>query len=203
MTGTFERLTALLMQLPGIGRKTAHRIGFFLLKMRREEIETLTSAMLEAHARLHHCPICFNLTENEQCSVCTDPAREQRLICVVESPADVLALERSHAYHGLYHVLGGALSPLDDVGPEDLRIKELLDRLADQAGSGDWEVIIATNPTTEGEATATYLARALSSLPNVKVTRIARGLPIGSDLDLADEVTLARALEGRKELTGA
>jgi recombination protein RecR len=196
MTRLLDRLSTLLTQLPGIGRKTAQRISFYLLKMKPEDVRALANAMLEAKEKLRLCRTCFNLTEAEVCEICADSTRDRNLICAVESPADIVALERTHSFAGTYHVLGGALSPLDNIGPDDLRIKELQTRLA-QLGTA--EVIIATNPTTEGEATADYLVRTLKT-PGVRFTRIARGLPIGSDLDLADEVTLARALEGRKEL---
>jgi recombination protein RecR len=196
MTRLLDRLSTLLTQLPGIGRKTAQRITFYLLKMKPEDVRALASAMLEAKEKLRFCPVCFNLTEDEVCEICADSARDQHLICAVESPADIVALERTHAFHGVYHVLGGALSPLDNIGPEDLRIRDLGTRLAKLGAA---EVIVATNPTTEGEATADYLARTLKAT-GIRFTRIARGLPIGSDLDLADEVTLARALDGRKEL---
>jgi len=196
MTRLLDRLSTLLTQLPGIGRKTAQRISFYLLKTKPEDVRALANAMLEAKEKLRFCPICFNLTEDEICEICADSARDQHLICAIESPADIVALERTHSFHGVYHVLGGALSPLDNIGPEDLRIGELGTRLAKLVAA---EVIVATNPTTEGEATADYLAQTLKA-PGIRFTRIARGLPIGSDLDLADEVTLARALDGRKEL---
>jgi recombination protein RecR len=196
MTRLLDRLSTLLTQLPGIGRKTAQRISFYLLKMKPEDVRSLANAMLEAKEKLRFCRTCFNLTEAEICEICADSTRDRNLICAVESPSDIVALERTHSFAGVYHVLGGALSPLDNIGPDDLRIKELQARLA---GLGAAEVIIATNPTTEGEATADYLVRTLKT-PGVRFSRIARGLPIGSDLDLADEVTLARALDGRKEL---
>jgi recombination protein RecR len=165
--------------------------------MPADDVKALVNTLLEAKEKLHQCTLCFNLTEDELCEICSGPDRDRTQICVVESPSDIVALERSHGFTGVYHVLGGALSPLDNVGPDDLKIKELLARLdrLDQT-----EVIVATNPTTEGEATAAYLARVIGGRPGITVTRIARGLPIGSDLDLADEVTLVRALEGRKEL---
>jgi recombination protein RecR len=192
-----DRLSSALMQLPGIGRKTAQRISFHLLKMTADDVKAIANTILEAKEKLHFCSLCFNLTEADLCDICRDSDRDRSQICVVETPGDIIALERSHGFAGLYHVLGGALSPLDNVGPDDLKVKELLVRLD---GLSQAEVIVATNPTTEGEATAAYLARIISSRPGIRVTRIARGLPIGSDLDLADEVTLARALEGRKEL---
>jgi len=196
MTRLLDRLSTLLTQLPGIGRKTAQRISFYLLKMKPEEVRALAGAIQEAKDKLRVCPVCFNLTEEDRCEICADPGRDQNQICAVESPADIVALERTRSFHGLYHVLGGALSPLDNVGPEDLKFGELKTRLAKLSRA---EVIIATNPTTEGEATADYLVRTMKQA-GITFTRIARGLPIGSDLDLADEVTLARALDGRKEL---
>jgi recombination protein RecR len=196
MTRLLDRLSTLLTGLPGIGRKTAQRISFYLLKMKPEEVRALAGAIQEAKDKLRYCPDCFNLTESDRCEVCADANRDQNQICVVESPADIVALERTRSFHGLYHVLGGALSPLDNVGPEDLKFDELKTRLAKLSRA---EVIVATNPTTEGEATADYLVRTLKQ-SGITFTRIARGLPIGSDLDLADEVTLTRALDGRKEL---
>ncbi|MCX7784630.1 MAG: recombination mediator RecR [candidate division WOR-3 bacterium] len=195
MTKVLNNLIEQLMKLPSIGRKTAQRISFYLLKAKTEEVEDLAQAIIEAKRKLHFCPVCFNLTENELCEICQAPDRDRTIICVVEDPADILSIERSHKYNGLYHVLGGALSPIDDIGPEELKIKELVQRLTKEKFA---EVIIATNPTREGEATAHYLVKVLKPL-GVKITRIARGLPIGSDLDLADETTISEAFEGRKE----
>lgn len=196
MKRSLERLIAALVELPGIGPKTAQRIALSLLAGRSEAAGELVQAVTEARERLHPCPRCFSLSENELCDVCADPARDAGLVCVVEHPGDVLTLEHSGGYRGVYHVLGGVLSPLDNIGPEDLSVGPLLDRV--RAG-GVREVILATNPTTEGEATAVYLARQLQPLA-VLVTRIARGLPVGSDLELADRETLSRAFEGRREL---
>jgi recombination protein RecR len=195
MNSTFEQLLNALSALPGIGRKSAQRIAFYLLKnpeIARQLASTLTAAL----DRIHLCPNCFNLTENETCAICTDPRRDHSLLCVVEEPADVLALEQTGQFRGTYHVLGGVLSPLDRVGPENLHIKELLARIEREKIT---EVIIATNPTVEGETSAIYIARQLKPL-GVRVTRIARGLPVGSELELADRETLGRALEGRREL---
>lgn len=195
MKESLDRLVEALIRLPGIGRKTAQRISFYLLKDRTVGRE-MAEAIIEAGSRLHPCPTCFSLTEKENCSICADPARDHGSICVVEEPADVLTLEQAGHHRGAYHVLGGVLSPIDGVGPDDLHIAELVLR----AGSGTVrEVIIATNPTTEGEATAIYVARQLRAA-SVRVTRIAHGLPVGSDLDLADGETLRRAFEGRGEL---
>jgi len=194
--GSFERLVAEFSKLPGIGRKTAQRMAFHLMKAEKEEALSLARAITELKESVRYCSICHNITESDPCRICADPGRDRSTICVVEEPSDVYAVERTGQYKGVYHVLGGALSPLDGVGPDDLRIKELMSRL----GEGEVrEVIIATNPNTEGEATATYLAKLIKPL-GIKVTRIARGIPVGGDLEFADEVTLARALEGRKEL---
>ena len=194
MKRSLEQLVASLVKLPGIGRKTAQRIAFYLLKQ-PDVAREMADSIVEASSKLRPCPICFSLTEEQQCDVCSDPTRDQSIVCVVEEPADVLTLEQSGQHHGAYHVLGGILSPIDNVGPDDLHVKELLTR----AATGVREVIIATNPTTEGEATAIYVADRLKTT-GVRVTRIARGLPMGSDLDLADTETILRALEGRREL---
>ncbi|MEO0093348.1 MAG: recombination mediator RecR [candidate division WOR-3 bacterium] len=196
MAKTIDRLIGELVKLPGIGTKTAQRIAFYLLKTDSAFAESLAQAIIDAKRNLHFCSVCFNLTENDQCEICSDPKRDRSLLCVVEDVSDILAIERSQKFCGLYHVLGGVLSPLDHIGPDDLKIKELLARLNKEIFS---EVIIATNPTTEGEATAFYLAKIIKPL-GVRVTRIARGLPIGSDLDLADDVTVSKAIEGRKEI---
>lgn len=194
MRRSLEQLVAALVKLPGIGRKTAQRIAFYLLKQ-PDVAREMADSIVEASSKLRPCPVCFSLTEDQQCDVCSDPGRDHSLVCVVEEPADVLTLEQSGQHRGTYHVLGGILSPIDNVGPDDLHVKELLAR----AAGGIREVIIATNPTTEGEATAIYVARQLKAT-GVRVTRIARGLPVGSDLDLADTETILRALEGRREL---
>jgi recombination protein RecR len=179
-------------KLPGIGRKSAQRLVFFLLKVPRPEIEALAAALVALKEKVRSCSRCFNITEADPCPICANPQRESRLICVVEEANDVLALEKTGEYHGLYHVLGGALSPLDGVGPDNLKVRELVGRLQ----SGVEEVILATNPTAEGEATAIYLANLLRPL-GMKLSRIARGIPVGGDLEYADEITLTRALEGR------
>ena len=194
MKRSLEQLVASLVRLPGIGRKTAQRIAFYLLKQ-PDVAREMADSIVQASSKLRPCPICFSLTEEQECDVCSDPTRDQSVVCVVEEPADVLTLEQSGQHRGAYHVLGGILSPIDNVGPDDLHVKELLAR----AASGVREVIIATNPTTEGEATAIYVAEQLKAT-GVRVTRIARGLPVGSDLDLADTETILRALEGRREL---
>jgi recombination protein RecR len=190
------RLIDALQRLPGIGPKTAQRLTFFLLKRPIDEIRELSEALLAVKERIVYCRVCFNVTDLDPCRVCADPSRDSRLICVVEEPNDLLAMERTGEYRGHYHVLLGALSPLDGIGPEDLKVRELLARL--DAG-GTTEVILATNPNVEGEATALYLAKLLRPL-GVRVTRIARGLPVGGDLEYADQVTLSKALEGRREI---
>jgi len=188
------RLIEELSRLPGIGPKTASRLTFYLLRAPAEQTISLSEAIRQLKERISFCEVCYNITELTPCPICRDEQRDRTQICVVEEPLDVLALERTHAYHGLYHVLHGAISPVEGIGPNDLRIAELLDRL--RAG-GVVEVILATNPTLEGEATAMYLERQILPL-GVKVTRLARGLPVGGDLEYADEITLARAIEGRQ-----
>ncbi len=190
-----ERLVNLLSQLPGIGRKTAQRLALYILKLPRNDVAALSQALSEVKERVRYCSVCYNITEKDPCAICGSPKRDRSLICVVEDPSDVLALEKTNEYQGLYHVLGGSLSPLDGIGPEELKIKELLNRISD----GVKEVILALNPNVEGEATTIYLSKLLKPL-GVKVSRIARGLPIGGDLEFADEATLARALEDRTVL---
>lgn len=190
------RLVEALHQLPGIGPKTAQRLAFYLLGCPEEEAYRLAEAIVEARRKIHPCSVCANLTDVDPCAFCQDARRDRSVICVVEQPRDLIAIERTGEYRGLYHVLHGALSPLDGVGPEDLTISKLLSRLE---GGEVKEVILATNPNTEGEATALYLAR-LCRRFNVKVTRLAHGLPVGGDLEYADELTLSRALAGRQEM---
>jgi len=185
-------------RLPGIGPKSAQRLAYYLLRMPPADAQALAAAILEVKERVTLCSICQNVTEVDPCRVCTDERRDRATICVVEEPLDILALERSHSYQGLYHVLHGAISPMDGIGPEDLKMTELLQRLRSDEVR---EIILATNPNLEGEATAMYLTRLLKPL-GVKVTRLARGLPVGGDLEYADDVTLARALEGRQEMQG-
>lgn len=190
---SLEQLAEQFAQLPGIGRKTAHRLAFYVLKMSQEEVQALADALLSVKAKIRYCSVCSNITETDPCPICADSRREQGLICVVEEPNDVVAIEKTNEYHGLYHVLGGALSPLDGIGPDDLKIKELLHRVSTTHTD---EVILALNPNVEGEATTLYISKLLKPF-GIKVTRIARGLPVGSDLEFADEATLSRALEGR------
>jgi recombination protein RecR len=192
------RLIEALQRLPGIGPKTAQRLTFFLLKRPVEEVRELSEALVAVKDRIVYCQTCFNVTDEDPCRICRDPGRDNRLICVVEEPNDLLAMERTGEFRGRYHVLLGALSPLDGIGPEDIKVRELLARL--DTGAGTAEVILATNPNVEGEATALYLAKLLRPL-GVKVTRIARGLPVGGDLEYADQVTLSKALEGRREIS--
>jgi len=187
-----EALVEEFSQLPGIGRKTAQRLALFILKQPRSEVERFSAALVAVKEKVRYCSRCWNITEQDPCVICSDPKRDHTTICVVEDPTDVLAVERTNEYRGLYHVLGGSLAPLDGIGPEDLRIKELLDRLWD----GVKEVILALNPTVEGEATTLYLTKLVKPL-GVAVTRLARGIPIGGALEYADEATLSRALEGR------
>ena len=191
------RLIEALQRLPGVGPKTAQRMTFFLLKRPADEVRELSESLVAVKERIVYCRTCFNVTDEDPCRICADPARDDRVLCVVEEPNDLLAMERTGEYHGRYHVLLGALSPLDGVGPDDLKVRELLVRLE----QGDVaEVILATNPNVEGEATALYLAKLLRPL-GPRVTRIARGLPVGGDLEYADQVTLSKALEGRREIS--
>jgi recombination protein RecR len=190
------RLIEEFHKLPGIGPKSAQRLTYYLLRAPADEARALAQAILEVKEKTVLCSICQNIADSDPCAICSNPERDHGAICVVEEPLDILALERAGAYKGLYHVLHGVISPMDGVGPEDLKVQELLTRLR----SGDVrEVIMATNPNLEGEATAMYIARLISPL-GVKVTRLARGLPVGADLEYADNVTLARALEGRQEV---
>jgi recombination protein RecR len=191
------RLVKELSRLPGIGEKTASRLAFNLLNRPREDVIALAEALLEMKERVGLCQQCFGLSDAPQCRICADPAREHDTICVVEGPADLMAIERSRTYGGLYHVLHGAIAPLDGIGPDDIKIRELLERL--QNSSTVREVIVATNATVEGEATALYLARLLKPL-GIKATRLARGLPAGGDLEYSDSATLSSALSGRREL---
>ncbi|MBQ7329061.1 MAG: recombination protein RecR [Oscillospiraceae bacterium] len=183
-------------RLPGIGGKTAQRLAFYVLGLPQEEAQSFADAILEAKRTVHTCPVCQNLTDREVCPICDDPARNRGLICVVAEPKDVIAMERSREFNGVYHVLHGVISPLNHITQDDIRVKELLQRVA---AGGVSEVIMATNPDTEGEATAMYISRLLRPM-EIKVTRLAYGVPVGSQLEYADEVTLSRALEGRQEI---
>ncbi|MFC1463259.1 MAG: recombination mediator RecR [Candidatus Brachytrichaceae bacterium NZ_4S206] len=195
------RLIDALSQLPGIGPKSASRLAFFLLRSPAETSLALAEALRDLKARTRLCSVCFNITESDPCAICADASRDHGLICVVEEPLDVAAIERSRVYRGVYHVLHGVISPINGIGPDDLRIEELVSRVrrAAEAGQPVREVILATNPTVEGEMTASFIQRKLAGL-EVHVTRLARGLPVGGDLEYADEVTLSRALEGRQRM---
>ena len=195
--GPINRLIAELAKLPGIGQRTAQRLAFHILRSDDEEATGLADAIREVKQRVTLCEVCFNLAEGPRCRICSDAGRDQSVICVVEEPADVIPIERTHEYRGLYHVLGGALSPIDGIDPEDLKIEELVKRVGDAEVQ---EVVLATNPTTTGEATALHIAERLRR--EAKVTRLASGLPVGADLEHADEVTLGRALAGRRSVDG-
>jgi recombination protein RecR len=191
--GPINRLVSELAKLPGIGQRTAQRLAFHVLREEEKEALALAEAIREVKEKVGLCEVCFNLSEGQRCQICDDPRRDRSLICVVEQPADVIPIERTHEYRGLYHVLGGALSPIDGIDPDDLRITELVARI--EGGEAE-EVVLATNPTTTGEATAHHLAELLRG--KVTITRLASGLPVGADLEHADEVTLGRAFAGRR-----
>jgi recombination protein RecR len=193
--GPINRLIAELAKLPGVGQRTAQRLAFHILRSDEQEAVGLADAIREVKERVTLCEVCFNLAEGPRCRICADEGRDGSLICVVEEPGDVIPIERTHEYRGLYHVLGGALSPIDGVDPEDLKIEELMARMSDGRVQ---EVVLATNPTTTGEATALHIAERLRG--KARVTRLASGLPVGADLEHADEVTLGRALAGRRSL---
>jgi recombination protein RecR len=193
--GPINRLIAELAKLPGVGQRTAQRLAFHILRSNEQEAVGLADAIREVKERVTLCEVCFNLAEGPRCRICADEGRDGSVICVVEEPGDVIPIERTHEYRGLYHVLGGALSPIDGVDPEDLKIEELLARMSDGQVQ---EVVLATNPTTTGEATALHIAERLRG--KARVTRLASGLPVGADLEHADEVTLGRALAGRRSL---
>lgn len=184
------------MKLPGIGPKTAARLAFFVLKMREDDVLDLAKALVNAKRNLHYCSVCYNITDVDPCHICRDARRDPTVICVVQEPKDVIAMEKTKEFEGSYHVLHGAISPIEGIGPEELRITELIKRLQDETVQ---EIILATNPTIEGEATAMYISR-LVKPSGIRVTRIAHGLPVGGDLEYADEVTLAKALEGRRDI---
>jgi recombination protein RecR len=202
MLYTSESLEILIEEfskLPGIGRKSAQRISLYLLKQPKENIEKFARAMIDIKDKILSCSNCCNITETDPCPICSNTKRDRSILCIVEEPNDVIAIEKTNGFHGLYHVLGGSLSPLDGIGPEDLKVKELLMRFSTERGKSAepiTEIIIAMNPNVEGEATTIYLSKLLKPF-ELKVTRIARGLPIGGDMEFADEATLARAIEGR------
>ncbi len=198
MSGYIPPLARLIdefARMPGVGKRSAARMAFHVLKMTEKEAESLSSAIIQAKHSIRYCSICCNLTDTDPCAICESSKRDRTIICVVENAKDVIALENTHEYKGLYHVLHGVISPMDGMGPEDIRIKELLARISPEVK----EVIVATNPTVEGEATAMYISKLLKPL-GVKITRIAHGLPVGGDLEYADEITLTRAMEGRREI---
>jgi recombination protein RecR len=202
-----QRLVTELSKLPGVGSRTAQRLAFHILRASGEDATALARAIVEVKEKIRLCEVCFNLTDESRCRICQDTRRDHALICVVEEPSDVIPMERTHEYHGVYHVLGGALSPVDGVDPEDLKLAELFARVASGgssdggAGTAVTEVVLATNPTTTGEATALHVAEELATrAPQVKVTRLASGLPVGSDLEYADEVTLGKAFAGRSPI---
>ncbi|SDK87248.1 recombination protein RecR [Cryobacterium sp. Sr8] len=195
--GIVQELIDELNRLPGIGPKSAQRIAFHILQTQNFDVSRLAHVLLEVREKVRFCDICGNVSEQQTCMICRDPRRNPAIICVVEEAKDVVAIERTREFRGLYHVLGGAISPIDGIGPDDLRIRQLMQRLADNTVQ---EVIIATDPNLEGEATATYLSRLLTTL-EIRVTRLASGLPVGGDLEYADEVTLGRAFEGRRVVT--
>ncbi len=192
---SFRRLTEQLGKLPGIGQKTAQRLAYFIIKMPKEEVKQFAQDMYDARVKIKYCKICGNLSDEDTCSVCDDAKRDTSTICVVKDAKDVFAIERTHEYRGVYHVLGGVISPLENIGPDDIAIKELMARLTPQVK----EIILATNPDIGGEATAAYISRLLDGF-NIKITRIAHGIPIGAELEYADEVTLAKAIEGRRDM---
>jgi recombination protein RecR len=195
-----QRLVTELSKLPGIGVRTAQRLAFHILRASEEDASALADSIREVKERIGLCEVCFNLTDESRCRICQDPRRDHTLICVVEEPGDVIPMERTHEYQGVYHVLGGALSPIDGIDPEDLKIAELYDRVTSETNPVT-EVVLATNPTTTGEATALHIAHELRDrAPQVIVTRLASGLPVGSDLEYADEVTLGKAFAGRRSV---
>ncbi len=193
---SFETLIDRFASLPGVGRKSAQRLAFYVLSLPQKEAEGFAEAILDAKRNIHTCPVCQNLTDREVCSICASGERDRSMICVVSEPRDVLSIERSREYNGLYHVLHGALSPMNHVGPDGLRIRELLERIGREEVS---EIILATNPDTEGDATAMYISRLLRPF-GIKVTRLGFGVPVGSNLEYADDATMVRALEGRREM---
>lgn len=192
----FEELVEQFERLPGIGKKSAFRLAYYILKLPEKEAEKFSSAILDAHKKIHYCKKCYNITDKEFCSICNDISRDGSIICAVEDPRDVMAFERTGNFDGLYHVLHGTISPINGIGPDQIRISELINRV--KLGKVK-EVIMATNPTVEGEATAMYVSRLLKPI-GIKVTRLAYGIPVGGDLEYADEVTLQRSMQGRSEL---
>lgn len=193
---SLQKLIEEFRKMPSVGLKSAERFAYYVLGLDDKAVKSLTSAITDAHDKIHTCSVCCNFTEDEKCNICNNPKRDSSVICVVENPRDITAFERTHEYRGVYHVLHGVMSPMNGIGPNDIRIKELVSRLSDDTVN---EVIMATNPTAEGEATAVYVSKLLKPM-GIKVTRLAYGMPVGSDLEYADEVTLSRALDGRQLL---
>lgn len=193
---SMKKLIESLKKLPGVGPKSAQRLAFHILEVPLSEVEELTFSIINAKKNIKNCSVCFNMTDKDPCEICSDQNRDKKIVCVIEEPKDLMAIERSRSYKGLYHVLGGAISPLDGLGPDSLRIRELIHRVAEEKIE---EVVLAMNPTTEGDVTATYIIGLLKPF-GVRVTRIAYGLPIGGDLDYADEATLSKSFEGRREI---
>ena len=195
-SGPISRLIEEFSKLPGVGRKTAQRLAFHVINMNTNDVEALSKAIIEAKREIKYCSNCYNITDKDPCSICSNKSRDEDTICVVEDPRDVASLERARDFKGQYHVLHGVISPMDGVGPDMIKIRELIQRLSNQEVK---EIIVATNPTIEGEATAMYIARLIKPM-GIKVTRIAHGLPVGGDIEYADEVTISKALEGRREI---
>ena len=197
---SIEKLIENFEKLPSIGHKTAQRLAFYMLDLSNEEVEEFTKSIINAKKNLHFCSKCFNISDTDPCNICSNPKRDNSTICVVEDVRDVIAMERTHEYQGVYHVLHGSISPMNGIGPDDIKIKELLTRvMADGKENKVKEVILATNPRVEGEATSMYISKLLKPM-GIKTTRIARGIPVGGDLEYTDEITLTKALEGRSEL---
>ena len=193
---SIEKLIESFEKLPSIGHKTAQRLAFYMLDLNQEEVEEFTNSIINAKKNLHFCSKCFNISDTDPCNICSNPKRDETTICVVEDVRDVIAMERTHEYNGVYHVLHGSISPMNGVGPDDIKIKELLSRIM----NGDVkEIILATNPRVEGEATSMYISKLVKPM-GIKTTRIARGIPVGGDLEYTDEITLTKALEGRSEI---
>ena len=195
-TASFSKLIDIFRKMPGVGSKSAVRMAYHILSLSEDETEEIISAIKDAKEKIHYCSLCQNITENDPCDICSDTKRDSSVICVMEKPKDVIALEKTGEYFGMYHVLHGSISPMDGIGPEDLKIKELIARIADGSVK---EVIMANSPSIEGEATAMYISKLIKPF-GVKVSRIAYGVPVGGDLEYADQVTLAKAIEGRREI---
>ena len=193
---SIEKLIESFEKLPSIGHKTAQRLAFYMLDLSEEETEEFTNSILNAKKNLHFCSKCFNISDTDPCNICSNPKRDKSIICVVEDVRDVIAMERTHEFNGVYHVLHGSISPMNGIGPDDIKIKELLTRIMNEETK---EIILATNPRVEGEATSMYISKLVKPL-GIKTTRIARGIPVGGDLEYTDEITLTKALEGRSEI---